>query len=55
MKKETPTRAHVDELFTNPEPWEKWEKKLVIWSLIIAIIGLVILGFLINWLILKVW
>lgn len=55
MKKETPTKAQVEELFTNPEPWEKWEQKLVIWSLVTAVVGLAILGFLINWLILKVW
>lgn len=43
---------NVDELFTNPEPWESWESKLVLWSILAAIIGLVILGFLINWFIL---
>jgi len=40
------------DLFTNPEPWEKWESKLVIYSIIIAVVGLVILGLLINWFIL---
>ncbi len=53
MGKITPPDSHLDELFTNPEPWEPWENKLVIWSIIIAIIGLSILGVLINWLILK--
>ncbi len=36
------------DLFTNPEPWESWESKLVIYSIIIAIVGLFILGVLIN-------
>jgi hypothetical protein len=42
----------VEALFTNPEPWEAWESKLVFGSIAIAIVGLVILGVLINWLIL---
>ncbi len=52
MKKNTETDPHIEELFTQPEPWEPWESKLVFGSLIIAVIGLVILGVLINWLIL---
>ncbi len=52
MKEETPKNPHIEELFTNPEPWEKWESKLVIWSLISAAIGITVLGILINWLIL---
>jgi len=39
-------------LFTNPEPWEKWEGKLVAYSILTGIAGLVVLGILINWLIL---
>ena len=39
-------------IFTSPEPWEKWESKLVIYSILIGIAGLVVLGALINWLIL---
>ncbi len=41
-----------DNLFTSPEPWEKWESKLVLYSILLGIAGLVILGALINWLIL---
>jgi cytochrome b561 len=52
MTKETEKNPQVEELFTNPEPWEQWESKLVVWSITIAIIGLAILGVLINWLIL---
>ena len=44
--------SQIDELFTNPEPWESWESKLVLGSIIIGFIGLIILGILINWLIL---
>ena len=47
-----PTKEHVEELFTNPEPWEPWENKLVIWSIVAGVISLFILGTLINWLIL---
>jgi len=42
----------AQELLSNPEPWESWESKLVIYSILIAIIGLVILGILINLLVL---
>ena len=52
MKKDTQPKAQVEELFTNPEPWERWENRLVIWSIIAAIVSLFILGILINWLIL---
>jgi hypothetical protein len=30
------------------EPWESWETKLCLWSLAIGIVGLVILGALVN-------
>ncbi len=46
-------KQEVEELFTNPEPWEKWEKKFVIYSILAGIIGLVVLGILINVLILN--
>ena len=39
-------------IFTTPEPWEKWESKLVIYSILIGITGLIVLGILINLLIL---
>jgi|SaaInlV_165m_DNA_3_1040750.scaffolds.fasta_scaffold107255_1 hypothetical protein len=42
----------AQELLSNPEPWESWESKLVIYSILIAIIGLIILGILINLLVL---
>ena len=42
----------VNELFTNPEPWEPWETKLVLGSVLVGIVSLLILGVLINWLIL---
>jgi hypothetical protein len=31
-----------------PEPWESWETKLCLWSLGIGVVGLVILGLLVN-------
>ena len=42
----------AQELLSEPEPWENWESKLVFYSIIVAVIGLIILGILINWLIL---
>lgn len=31
-----------------PEPWEKWETQLVVWSVGIGVAGLIVLGTLIN-------
>jgi len=36
-----------------PEPWEKWETQLVVWSVAVGVAGLVIFGTLINIYILK--
>ncbi len=52
MNDKIQNRKQVEELFTNPEPWEKWESRLVVWSIVIAILGLSVLGVLINWLVL---
>ncbi len=38
----------AEELLGEAEPWESWESKLLGWSIGIAIVGLVILGWLIN-------
>lgn len=38
----------AEELLGEAEPWESWETQLVTWCLGIAVVGLVILGFLIN-------
>nr|VFJ94448.1 MAG: hypothetical protein BECKLFY1418B_GA0070995_105815 [Candidatus Kentron sp. LFY] len=38
----------AETLLGEPEPWESWETQLVGWSIGIAIIGLIILGWLIN-------
>jgi hypothetical protein len=38
-----------ENLFTNPEPWEKWESKLVIYSILIGISALILLGLYINY------
>lgn len=32
----------------NPEPWEEWETKLVLYSIGIGIVSLVVFGILIN-------
>ena len=45
--------ANSEELAGHGEPWESWETKLVAWSISIAVIGLVILGWLINTFILS--
>ncbi len=49
-EKSTP---QLDDLFSNPEPWESWEHKLVWGSIIVAIVSLGILGILINIFLLK--
>jgi hypothetical protein len=38
----------AEELLGEAEPWEPWETKLVMGSIGLALVGLVILGFLIN-------
>ncbi|WP_455222580.1 hypothetical protein [Kaarinaea lacus] len=43
----------AEELLGEPEPWEAWETKLVIYSIGIAFVGLVILGYLVNTFILS--
>ncbi|MCP4042893.1 MAG: hypothetical protein GY731_13205 [Gammaproteobacteria bacterium] len=43
----------AEELLGEAEPWEKWETQLVTWSIGIAIVGVVVLGLLINTFILK--
>jgi cytochrome b561 len=43
----------MEQMFTRPEPWEKWESKLVFGSIITAVIGLTVLGILINIFLLK--
>ncbi len=43
----------TQELFTRPEPWAKWETKLVLYSILAGIAGLIVLGILINVYILK--
>jgi len=51
------TRSHelssAEELLGDPEPWESWETKLVVYSISIACVGLVILGYLVNTFILS--
>ncbi len=51
--KQTKLNPEIEELFTHPEPWENWESKLIIGSILLAIVGLTILGILINIFILK--
>lgn len=38
----------AEALLGEPEPWESWETQLVSWSIGIAIVGLIVLGWLIN-------
>ncbi|MCK5498274.1 MAG: hypothetical protein KAI77_03690 [Gammaproteobacteria bacterium] len=42
-----------ESLFSDPEPWESWETTLVMWCIGIGIVGLIILGWLVNTLILN--
>lgn len=43
----------AEELHGEPEPWEPWETKLVLYSIGLALAGLVILGLLVNTFILS--
>lgn len=45
--------SSAEELLGAPEPWEAWETKLVMYSIGIAIVGLVVLGILVNTFILS--
>jgi len=40
-------------LFSEPEPWEPWETALVVWCIGIGIVGLILLGWLVNTLLLP--
>lgn len=42
----TASESHV--AIDAPEPWEKWETQLVMWSVGIGVAGLIVLGTLIN-------
>ncbi len=42
-----------ESLFSDPEPWESWETALVVWCIGIGIVGLIILAWLVNTLILS--
>ncbi len=42
------TDAELNDQFYNPEPWAPWETKLVLYSIFIALIALVLFGFLIH-------
>lgn len=45
--------SSAEALLGEAEPWESWETKLVVYSMAIAVVGLVILGWLVNTFILQ--
>lgn len=47
MTNEEESRS-AEALLGEAEPWESWETKLVTWSIGLAIVGLIVLGWLIN-------
>lgn len=47
-KVETKEQDSASQLLLEAEPWEKWETKLVGYSIALGLIGLVILGWLVN-------
>jgi len=53
IMKHSSQKSDLESLFTQAEPWEPWESKLVIGSIIIALISLSALAVLINHFILK--
>jgi hypothetical protein len=49
MSSDLPGRdADVEALSGPPEAWEPWETQLVLGSLVLGIVGLVVLGWLVN-------
>lgn len=40
--------ADVEALSGTPEPWEPWETTLVLGSIALGLVGLVVLGWLVN-------
>jgi len=48
MNENKGTNTELEQLFTHPEPWEAWENKLVVWSIVAAILALAVLGVIIN-------
>ena len=38
----------ADSLSGDPEPWESWETSLVVWSIGVGIVGLFVLGWLVD-------
>jgi hypothetical protein len=50
MTDDTPPQAAAgdDALSGAPEPWERWETTLVLGSIAVGIIGLVVLGWLVD-------
>lgn len=47
------TLEHAEIAIDAPEPWEGWETRLVVWSVLVGIAGLVVFGTLINIYLLK--
>ena len=42
-----------ESLFSDPEPWESWGTALVTWCIGIGVVGLIVLGWLVNTLLLS--
>ena len=44
-----PTAAPLDDALSGaPEPWERWETRLVLGSVAIGLVGVVLLGWLVD-------
>lgn len=48
LTEEAVREMDMEDALGEAEPWEFWETKLVMWSLVIGIGGLVVLGGIIN-------
>jgi hypothetical protein len=42
------TQSGEDALSGQAEPWESWETKLVLGSIVLGLVGLLLLGWLVN-------
>jgi hypothetical protein len=48
MQEEREAGASLKSLLGEPEPWQPWESKLVLGSVAVGIVGLLILGWLVD-------
>jgi hypothetical protein len=53
QREDIPGETGAEALSGTPEPWEPWETTLVLVSIAVGAVGLVVLGWLVDWFILP--